>query len=130
ESGRTSMRNIRIMNLAMRMNALTLPAEKGARAARDWSLDDLDAIAAEEESPAPLSEVDEGYYPSGELLQTMQAPAEKITHCAMVMERLKGKNWHLTKQVYTFRPEEMEDLEFEPAIPALGALLAVPEGRV
>src|SRR5260370_32550510 len=124
------MQNIRRLQLAWRMYALTPPGAKGVQAPRDWSLDDLDAIATEEEQPAPLTESDGGYYPSGELLQTMQVPAEKITKCAMVIERLRGMDWHLTKQVYTFRPEEMDDLEFQPAIPALAALLPVREGQV
>ncbi len=35
------------------------------------------------------------------------------------LPRLKGKQWWLTKIVETFPPEDMVDLEFEPAIPFL-----------
>jgi HEAT repeat protein len=44
------------------------------------------------------------------------------------MPRLKSKSWYLTKQVWTFRPEEMHDLEFQPALPVLAAALPSPAG--
>ena len=128
---RTSMLNSRRLQLATQMYALTPLAGKGDPPARDWSLDDIDAIAAESELPTSLAAPDETFYSgSPELLQTMHVPADKLARCAKVMDRLVGKGWHLTKQVYTFRPEEMHDLEFQPAVPVLAALLPFPEGRV
>jgi len=38
------------------------------------------------------------------------------------------KGWWLMKQTWTFQPEEMRDLEFEPAVPAFAAALADGEG--
>jgi hypothetical protein len=39
----------------------------------------------------------------------------------------KGDRW-LMKQTWTFQPEEMRDLEFEPAVPVFAAALADTEG--
>jgi Uncharacterized protein conserved in bacteria (DUF2330)/HEAT repeats len=41
----------------------------------------------------------------------------------------KGDRW-LMKQTWTFQPEEMRDLEFEPAIPVFAAALADGEGAL
>ena len=40
----------------------------------------------------------------------------------------KEKGWWLMKQTWTFKPEEMRDLEFEPAVPVFAAALADTEG--
>jgi HEAT repeat protein len=60
---------------------------------------------------------------SDELLHCEQVKVCQIAYCANEMPRLKGKSWYLTKDVWLFRPEEMRDLEFQPAIPVLAATL-------
>lgn len=45
----------------------------------------------------------------------------------MALLNKKGDRW-LMKQTWTFKPEEMRDLEFEPAIPVFTAALADGEG--
>jgi len=130
QNARICMRNARRLQLSVLMYKLEQPPEKGVRRTLDWSLDDLDVMAAEGEEPAFAAAGEEGYYPPPtELLRTIQIPAEKLTQCIKVIDRLKGRVWHLTKEVYTFRPQEMEDLEFQPAIPVITELLPVPEGR-
>jgi HEAT repeat protein len=44
------------------------------------------------------------------------------------ISRLADKSWWLTKQTWTFRPEEMRDLEFEPAFSAFADLLGTKYG--
>jgi len=51
-------------------------------------------------------------------------PYAKVTRtdlpdCSKWIPRLADKSWWLTKQTWTFRPEEMRDLVFEPAISIL-----------
>ncbi|MGA2788712.1 MAG: DUF2330 domain-containing protein, partial [Verrucomicrobiota bacterium] len=47
----------------------------------------------------------------------------------MALLNKKGDRW-LMKQTWTFKPEEMRDLEFEPAIPVFAAALADTEGAL
>jgi hypothetical protein len=42
--------------------------------------------------------------------------------------RLANQSWWLTKQTWTFKPEEMRDLEFEPALSVFGDLLGTKYG--
>jgi HEAT repeat protein len=113
--------------MAYRMYALA-PVERGGR--RDWTLDDLDALG-EEIQPSKLTEhLDSDFYaPSRQLLQALALKPDQLPECVKALPRLKDRNWYLTKQVYTFRPEEMEDLEFQEATPVLAAALPNPEGR-
>jgi hypothetical protein len=121
--------NARSLMLASQMYSLMPPSEKGQRPPRDWSLEDIVAIGKEGQpftSPEPL---DDGPSNSSlELLQCLQVTPEKIPQSAKGMPRLKGKSWYLVKQVWTFRPEEMHDLEFQPALPVLAAALPGLEG--
>jgi len=48
----------------------------------------------------------------------------QLPECARQLPRLKTNEWCLAKQVRTFAPAEMRDLEFEPAAAVLGAYLA------
>jgi hypothetical protein len=54
---------------------------------------------------------------------------EDIPICNQEITLLKKeKGWWLMKQTWTFKPEEMRDLEFEPAVPVFAAALADTEG--
>jgi HEAT repeat protein len=64
-----------------------------------------------------------------DLLLSTEPALSNLTACAKELPRLKGKSWCLTKQVQTFLPSEMRDLEFEPAIPVLSEKLRSAEGE-
>jgi hypothetical protein len=49
-------------------------------------------------------------------------PAELPDSCKWI-PRLAGKSWWLTKQTWTFKPDDMHDLAFEPAIPYFGNMM-------
>jgi Uncharacterized protein conserved in bacteria (DUF2330) len=54
---------------------------------------------------------------SDELLPYARVTKVDLPECAKVIPRLEDKLWWLMKQTWTFKPEEMRDLEFEPALP-------------
>ena len=60
-------------------------------------------------------------------------PYAKVTKadlpdCSKAISRLADKSWWLTKQTWTFKPEEMRDLEFEPALSVFGDWLGTKYG--
>jgi hypothetical protein len=124
KSGRRSLQNQRSLRLAAMMYSLESPFEIPPGVARDWSLEDLEAIGKEELADTQLQRLDHrSYTTSYELLECLQVIPQQIPQCAKDLPRLKGRNWYLTKDVWRFQPEEMHDLEFEPAIPVLAATL-------
>jgi HEAT repeat protein len=76
-----------------------------------------------------FSESDEDFWRGGVLVRSMEARPEDLPACAKELPRLAGKSWWLTKQVERFAPEELCDLEFEPAVPMFAEKLHTPEGR-
>ena len=127
--GRRSMQNIQSLRLAAMMYSLAAPGENTRRIARDWSLEDLQAAGREslpDTLPEPLDQ--RSYATAYELLQCLLVASDKVPQCAKNLPRLKGKSWYLTKQVWTFQPEDMHDLEFQPALPVLAAALPDPAG--
>jgi HEAT repeat protein len=52
----------------------------------------------------------------------------ELPKCAEQLERLQNSKWWITKQARTFSPEDMSDLEFEPAIPVFAEALAGESG--
>ena len=126
---RRSTQNTQSLRLAMMMYSVSPAPENGKRPARDWSLGDLEAIGRESSPDTPPEPLDQRSYATAyELPQCMQVTPEKVPQCAKDLPRLKGKTWFLTKQVSTFRPDEMHDLELQPAIPLLAATLPDPAG--
>jgi hypothetical protein len=70
------------------------------------------------------------YSPRLQLVRSMLVQAdENLKACCHDLPRLTGKRWWLTKLVETFAPEEMVDLEFEPAIPFLAGKLRRENGE-
>jgi hypothetical protein len=127
--GRRSRQNTRSLRLASMMYSLASPGVNARGRSPDWSLEDIEAIGKETWPDTPPDSLDQHSYASPyELAQCQEVKAEKIPQCAKDLPRLKGKNWYLTKQVWTFRPEEMHDLEFQPALPLLAAALPDPAG--
>jgi HEAT repeat protein len=51
-----------------------------------------------------------------ELLPFVKVTKADLPECSHIIPRLGEKAWWLTKQTWTFKPEEMRDLEFEPAL--------------
>ena len=127
----TSLQNLRSLQLAYQMYALAPRDTNRGRTARDWTTEDLVAMGKEGQPTLPRGSLDDDFSaaPPG-LLQCLQVAFDKIPQCAKVIPRLKGKGWYLTKQVWTFRPEEMHDLEFEPAVPIVAQILPLPEGAI
>ena len=98
--------------------------------ARDWSQDDLKAMAQEEENP-PIPPLEDDFYRyAGSPYESLDIMPRQIPKCIEALPRLGQRNWFLTKQVCAFQPEEMRDLEFQPALPILQAALATPEGEM
>jgi len=97
----------------------------------DWKKEDLEAIAEESVATSRPEPLDDHFYAApGELLQCLQVTVDKIPKSAKELSRLRNRSWFLTKQVWTFTPAEMNDLNFVPAIPALAKLLTLPIGKV
>jgi HEAT repeat protein len=74
--------------------------------------------------PKPKRELSAVAYRHNEPLRYAKVTAKDLPGCAKQFTRLRGKSWWLTKQTWTFKPEEMQDLIFEPAVPALARRLA------
>lgn len=125
----TSLQNARTLQMAWLMHSLLPPPVPGARPEQDWTLEDLVALGKEGQ-PSKLPEPLEGpaHALPGEPPQCLQAKPEQIQQCTQALPRLKNRSWWLTKQVQTFRPEEMHDLVFPPAIPTLARALLSPDG--
>ncbi len=71
----------------------------------------------------------EGDFPSGtDLVQSLEVDSKDLPKCAALIPGLRGNSWWLTKQVEVFAPDEMRDLEFEPAIPMLAGKLQPTDG--
>lgn len=98
---------------------------------RDYTQEDLIALAKEGEPPMPAERLGEAFYgPPGDLLQSLRVTAGDVPACARSFPGLKTGDWFLTKQVQTFTAAEMHDLQFEPAFPALSRMLSQPAGSV
>jgi HEAT repeat protein len=94
------------------------------------SIEEFKAMAAEMVQPNPDNSLEDYFYTSpNQFLQCLQVDPEQISKTAETLPRLKGKRWFLTKNVRTFTPAEMRDLEFVPAVPAIANLLPRPIGR-
>ncbi len=64
------------------------------------------------------------------LFQAEEPNATDLKACAKELPRLAGKSWSLIKQTAIFAPQEMRDLEIEPALPVLAKKLGAPEGAI
>lgn len=126
EMRHTAIHNQRALGLAFKMYTIA-PRGQGQRSVREWSLADLDAMIGEETNDLLLPPL-ESYGYSGDACQSLALKPGQIPKCAEALPRLKNGLWYLTKQVCTFQPEEMHDLEFQPALPILRTALATPGG--
>ena len=71
------------------------------------------------------------YSPREQLVRSMYVDGDTnaVRACGRDLPRIKAEQWWLTKIVETFQPEEMADLEFEPAIPFLAARMRHENGE-
>jgi hypothetical protein len=75
------------------------------------------------------TESEEDFFGGLDLVQSLEVGPKDIPECSKEMPRLVGKTWWLTKLVEEFAPDEMRDLEFEPAVPILAGKLGTAEGQ-
>jgi HEAT repeat protein len=116
--------------LAMQRRQWSVPIRGLKPGLGDWSQADLDAIHDEAEPDNSFPRLDDsGVFLAKDLLQSFAVGAEQLPHAAEDLPRIKNRGWYLSKQVYSFLPEEMHDLEFQPAIPILAAALSSSEGN-
>jgi HEAT repeat protein len=123
------MHNQQMMHAAYSVYSLAPPEKLIPVQPGDSSEEAIEAIAKEE--PFDTAREWVGWRSCAtfdELLHCEQVKVYQIAYCANELPRLKGKSWYLTKDVWLFRPEEMRDLEFQPAIPVLAATLPDPAG--
>ena len=101
-AGRFEKNQLSQRNLHMRFMGATAP--------------DNSPLSAEMEKMA--QEIGKALFPTpDELLPYARVTKADLPECAKVIPRLEDKSWWLMKQTWTFKPEEMRDLEFEPALP-------------
>jgi len=128
-----SMQNMRTLQLAWQMYASNPTNRTAPKAAgkRDWSREDLEAMSKESLQDMPQEYLDDSIYAAPEeLLQCMKVTPDQIPQSIKGLPRLGKREWYLTKQVRTFAPMEMEDLDFPPATRILVNTLSKPVGGV
>lgn len=129
-----AMENQRVLGLAFQLTPTARDAHGVIHSRpdlqRNWTLEDLQAMAREGAPPPPPPSIDDEFHASGdELLHCLRVETNQITKSARSVPRLRSKSWHLTKASRTFSAIEMRDLEFQPAIPVLADVLPRPVGR-
>jgi HEAT repeat protein len=80
------------------------------------------------ETNVPLNQILRESVPYEALLPYGEVTEKDLPDCTRKIPQLKGKTWWLTKQTWTFKPDEMRDLLFQPAAPAFAEDLAGEEG--
>ena len=138
----TCAENALTLSVVNQMLSLMLPRQPNEPWATDWPPAELLAMGKEGQPFWPPKPLDDRFDAQPhELIDCLRVTAKAhsgvavsepwpIPECAKQIPRLKNRSWFLTKHVWTFQPEEMHDLEFQPAIPALARFLPLPEGSV
>jgi HEAT repeat protein len=127
KSFRESTQGTGRIQLSYTLEHLAIPGN--SKAERDWSKEELLEIANEAyPGYPPSSRGDDFYGDRRELLQYLHVGAPQLKLCSSELPRLAKKDWYVTKQVWQFKPEEMHDLEFQPAIPRLARTMETPFG--
>jgi hypothetical protein len=133
EQRRKMSENQNVLKLGFFLDSFYLknPGVPTGERPRDYTREDLLALAREEAGTLPAENFGEVFYAeTGKMLPCLRLTAEELPVCARSFTRLKKGEWYLTKQVHTFTPADMRDLEFEPALPALADTMNQPVGQV
>lgn len=56
------------------------------------------------------------WFVADEILHYGQVTVKDIPRCRKQLSRLNGQSWWLTKKTWKFKPDDMHDLEFQPAV--------------
>jgi len=121
-----------------RMKSLGSAAGNGAGSFPTWDDDPADPrlgvavirqLLGEDQFMRNSAESEDDFYGGRDLVQGMEVAPNDLRECTKEMPRLAGKSWWLSKQVEVFAPEEMRDLEFEPAAPLLAGKLGTADGQ-
>lgn len=129
-----SMENLRVLNLSFQMTP-TVRGQDGSIQSRPdperkWSVKDLQEMVREGAPPPPPASIDDEFYVTGnELLHCLHVETNQIPKSSKSLPRLNNRSWYLTKVSRTFSSAEMQDLEFQPALPVLKDLLPGSVGR-
>ncbi len=121
-----TMRNLQVMSMASALYQQGVKPDFGER-----SVEGLHALAERLEGPRkpkkekPRDRDNESFYP---FLPSWLVTTKDFPECAKSISRLNDGSWYLSKQMRTFSPVEMNDLEFESAVPILTALLPSEDG--
>jgi HEAT repeat protein len=67
------------------------------------------------ETNIPMNQILRMSVPYEALLPYGEITEKELPECSRKIPRLQGKTWWLTKQTWTFKPDEMRDLLFQPA---------------
>lgn len=113
ERGAAQMEQIEVNNWNLRMRL------RGVNPAPPFPAEMRTAI--ESQGRAPVANPDD-------LLPYAKVTESDLPDTSSLIPCLKSKSWWLTKQTWTFKPEEMRDLLFEPAIPCFADLLGTKYG--
>lgn len=80
------------------------------------------------ETNIPMNLILRQSVPYEALLPYAAVTGKDFPECSRQMPRLQKKTWWLTKQTWTFKPDEMRDLVFQPAAAVFAEDLAGEEG--
>jgi HEAT repeat protein len=121
------VRRLTLEHSAKRMQAYQRTQEIG-RQVRMHAHPEEGNILLPVETNIPLNVILRTSVPYEALLPYGAVTEKDLPECSRQMPQLKGKTWWLTKQTWTFKPEEMRDLVFQPAAAAFAEDLAGEEG--
>lgn len=113
-----SMRNLHLINMAFQIHAAggTLHGPSSMP-----PLSPQDEKMLQQAGQTPEASPDD-------LLPFVKVTKADLPETSKRIPRLTDKSWWLTKQTWTFQPEEMRDLEFEPALPVFSEMLGSKYG--
>jgi HEAT repeat protein len=129
-----SKENLRVLNLSFQMTPTVRGPDGSIQSRPDpqrkWTVKDLQKIVREGAPPPPPASIDDEFYVTGnELLHCLHIETNQIPKSSKGLPRLNDRSWYLTKVSRTFSSAEMQDLEFQPALPVLRDLLPGSVGR-
>jgi hypothetical protein len=113
-----SMRNLRLINMAFQIHSAG-GTPHGPSSLPSLSPEDEEMLRQARQTP--------GANPD-ELLPFVRVTTTDLPETTKWISRLANKTWWLTKQTWTFQPEEMHDLQFDPALQVFAEMLGSKYG--